>query len=144
MRVLYDTSVLVPAFLANHAAHPLAFPQLEMAQREDIQGYLSAHSLAEFYAVTTRLPLPLRISPGEAHATISRFLKYLIPVELSADDYWQAIARVNSLKLPGGVMYDAVVAQAALNVSVERLTTLNPRDFLRLGDEVSRLVHVPK
>ena len=91
MRVLYDTSVLVPAFLANHAAHPLAFPQLEMAQREDIQGYLSAHSLAEFYAVTTRLPLPLRIFPSEAHATILRFLKHLMPVELSADDYWQAI-----------------------------------------------------
>ncbi len=144
MKVLYDTSVLVPAFLADHTSHSLAFPQLEMAKREDIQGYLSTHSLAEFYSVTTRLPLPTRISPGEAHATISRFLRYLMPVELSADDYRQAIARVTSLSLSGGVMYDALIAQAALNANVDRLTTLNAKDFNRLGDQVSILVYVPE
>ncbi len=106
MKVLYDTSVLIPALLTDHTSHSLAFPQLEMARKDDIHGYLSAHSLAELYSVTTRLPKPLRILPGEAQAMILRLLKYLVPVELSAEDYRQAIARVSSLQLAGGVTFD--------------------------------------
>ena len=144
MKVLYDTSVLIPALLTVHSNHALAFFMLEMAREDNIQGYLSAHSLAEFYSVTTRLPPLLRISPVEAQATISRFLKYLLPVELSAEDYRWAIAQVTSLQLAGGVMYDAVIAQAALKAGVDQLITLNPKDFLRLGSEVSGLVVVPE
>ena len=144
MKVLYDTSVLIPALLVGHDKHSMAFPQLETAKRGDDQGYLSTHSLAEVYAVVTRLPQPLGISPESAKEITVDLLEYLVPVALSVDDYRQAIAPVTSLNLTDGVMYNAVIAQPALNASVERLATLNPKDFVRLGDEVSRLVHVPE
>lgn len=108
------------------------------------QGYLSTHSLAELYAVATRLPSPIGVSPEGTKAIILDLLEYLVPVELSASDYRQAIARVASLNLAGGVMYDAIIAQAALKVNVDRLITLNAKDFLRLGDQVSALVSVPE
>ena len=41
-------------------------------------------------------------------------------------------------------MYDAVIAQAALKAKVDRLVTLNPKDFVRLGDEVAEIVYVPE
>ena len=144
MKVLYDTSVLIPAFISGHEHHSLSFPQVNLAKRDDTQGYLSNHSLAEFYATTTRIPKPLRLSSAEAQATILRFLKYLIPVELSAVDYRKAIARTIKQGLSGGVMYDAVIAQAALKAKVDRLITLNPKDFGRLGDEVAEIVYVPE
>ncbi|MGB3765295.1 MAG: hypothetical protein WA947_01955 [Phormidesmis sp.] len=71
-------------------------------------------------------------------------LEYLKAVDLSAEDYRKAIARLTSLQLAGGVMYDAVIAQAALKAGVDQLITLNPKDFLRLGSEVSDLVRVPE
>ena len=144
MKVLYDTSVLIPAFISGHEHHSLSFPQVNLAKRDDVQGYLSSHSLAEFYATTTRIPKPLRLSSDEAYATILRFLKYLTPVELSAKDYRKAITRTTKMGLAGGVMYDAVIAQAALKAGVEQLITLNSKDFKRLGDEVSKIVYVPK
>ena len=144
MKFLYDTSLLVPALLVKHDRHSIAFPQLETAKRGDDQGYLSTHSLAELYAVATRLPQPIGVSPESAEAMILDMLEYLVPVELSTDDYRQAIARVTSLNLAGGVMYDAVIAQAALKANVERLITLNPKDFDRLGNKVSFLVDVPE
>lgn len=144
MRILYDTSVLIPAFISGHDNHSLSFPQVELANRDDTQGYLSAHSLAEFYSSTTGIPKPLKITPVEAQATIVRFLKYLVPVELSAVDYREAISRVTMQGLSGGVMYDAVIAQAALKAKVDRLVTLNPKDFVRLGNEVAEIVYVPE
>lgn len=144
MKVLYDTSLLIAALLVEHANHALALPKLELAQRGEVQGYLSTHSLAELYSVMTRLPPPLRVLPLEAEATIADLLQYLEPVSLIGSDYQRVIARMASLKLVGGGVFDAVIAQAALKASVDCLLTLNPKDFTRLGDDVAALVQVPE
>ena len=44
----------------------------------------------------------------------------------------------------GGVIFDAVIAQAALKVEVDQLITFNPKDFRRLGEDVAVLVKVPE
>jgi predicted nucleic acid-binding protein len=144
MKILYDTSVLIAALLVEHANHDLAFPQVELARRGEVEGYISTHSLAELYAVMTRLPRPLRVLPDEANAAIADLLEYLKPVPLLAEDYQRAIARMAELKLAGGSVFDAVIAQAALKVSVDHLVTLNPKDFVRLGDEIAAFVKVPE
>jgi predicted nucleic acid-binding protein len=144
MKVLYDTSVLIAALLVEHANHGLAFPHLELARRGKIKGYISTHSLAELYAVMTRLPQPLRVLPEEAAAAIADLLEYLEPVPLLAEEYQRAIARMVDLKLVGGGVFDTAIAQAALKVGVDRLVTLNPKDFVRLGDEIVTLVQVPE
>ena len=48
------------------------------------------------------------------------------------------------LNLPGGGIFDALIAQAAVKASVDVLLTLNPKHFVRLGDEVSSIVQVPQ
>lgn len=47
------------------------------------------------------------------------------------------------LNLPGGGIYDALIAQAALKGNVDRLLTLNPNDFVRLGEDIASLVQTP-
>ncbi len=48
-----------------------------------------------------------------------------------------------NLQLTGGGVFDAVIAQAALKVSVAHLL-LNPKDCTRLGNEIAVLVQVPE
>ncbi|MEO1395947.1 MAG: PIN domain-containing protein [Cyanobacteria bacterium J06634_5] len=121
MKILYDTSVLVPAVVTTHPNHALSLPQLENALRKDVLGFLSAHTLAELYSVATRLPVPHRVSPSNAQTIIKNLLGYLRVVALSAEDYQSVIAKMTALQLPGGVIFDALIAQAALNAKVDYL-----------------------
>lgn len=55
MKVLYDTSVLIAALLVNHPNHWLALPKLEMAQRQEVHGYVSTHTLSWSHCATSNL-----------------------------------------------------------------------------------------
>ena len=88
----------------------------------------------------TRLPDPLKVLPDEAGALIGDLMTYLKPVPLDVNDYQQAISRLTALRLAGGVMFDAIIAQAALKTGVEHLITLNAKDFVRLGDDIAAMV----
>lgn len=44
-----------------------------------------------------------------------------------------------TLNLPGGGIFDAVIAQAALKAKVDILLTLNPNHFTRLGNEIANI-----
>ncbi|AFY88033.1 MAG: tRNA(fMet)-specific endonuclease VapC [Chroococcidiopsis cubana SAG 39.79] len=144
MKILYDTSVLIAALLVEHTSHNLAFPKLELARRGEVKGYISTHSLAEIYAVITRLPQPLRVLPAEAEVAIADLLEYLEPVPLLTQEYQKAIALMTTQKLGGGGIFDAVIAQAALKVEADCILTLNPKDFTRLGDEIAVRVQMPE
>lgn len=143
MKVLYDTSVLIAAILVEHSNHAAALSKLELATSGEVQGY-PTHSLAELYSVMTRLPPPLRVTPEEAVAILTDLTEYIEPITLVAADYQRAIALMAQLNLPGGGIFDAVIAQAALKASVDCLMTFNAKDFVRLGQEISALVQVPE
>jgi predicted nucleic acid-binding protein len=143
MKVLYDTSLLISALLVEHANHSLALVNLELARSGEVAGYISTHSLAELYSVMTRLPQPLRVSPDEAEAAITDLLNYLEPVPLVAEDYQQVIHVMAALRLTGGGIFDAVIAQAALKANVDQILTFNPKDFVRLGDAIEQMVRQP-
>ena len=49
-----------------------------------------------------------------------------------------------SLNLPGGGIFDALIAQAALKGNAEVLLTLNAKHFTRLGAEIASLVQIPQ
>ena len=144
MKALYDTSVLIAALLVEHPNHTAALSRLELARRGEVRGYLSTHSLAELYSVMTRLPPPLRVTPKEAVVILTDLTKYVEPVPLVANDYQRAIELMTQLNLPGGGIFDAVIAQAALKAGVDHLMTFNAKDFVRLGKEISTLVRVPE
>lgn len=91
----------------------------------------------------TRIPVQPRIKPDQAQSLISDLVQYLTVIPLIADDYQAAIAQMASLNLPGGGIFDALIAQAALKADVDLLFTLNPKHFTRLSAEISHRVQVP-
>ncbi|MEO1145234.1 MAG: PIN domain-containing protein [Cyanobacteria bacterium J06638_22] len=144
MKVLFDTTVLVAGTLTQHPNHEPCFVELQRVFSGQHQGYLSTHSLAETYSVLTRLPIQPRISPANAESIIQRLLQYLEPVALTSKNYQAAIAQMTTLNLAGGAIFDALIAQAALNISAIRLLTLNPNHFTRLGAAIAQITEVPQ
>jgi predicted nucleic acid-binding protein len=143
VKVLYDTSALFAALVPTHPQHAACFTHLQTVQSGENQAYLSTHSVAELYSVMTRYPVQPRITPAEAHCLITDVLHYVGVVPLTLEHYQAAIAQMVQLQVPGGAIFDALIAQAAIIVQANTLITLNPRHFTRLGEEVSRLVQVP-
>lgn len=143
VRVLFDSSVLIPAMVTSHPRHETCCTWLNQAETGAIQGIASTHSLAEVYSVLTRLPLKPRISPKLAQRQINENLQGFELVSLAVEDYQTAIDRMVRCNLPGGGIFDALIAQAALNAVVDTILTLNPGDFTRLGEPIAPLVQVP-
>jgi predicted nucleic acid-binding protein len=71
-------------------------------------------------------------------------LQYLEAIPLLSNDYQTAIAQMAALNLPGGGIFDALIAQAALKAEVNVLLTLNPNHFTRLGNVIANIVQVPE
>lgn len=143
MKVLFDTSVIIAALLPKHPSHSPCFAKLQAAELHQIQGYLSTHSLAELYSVMTRMPSQPKMTPREAQSLLERCLQYLDAVPLETADYQAAIAQMTTLNLPGGGIFDALIAQAALKISADQILTLNPNHFTRLNSTIAQIVKVP-
>jgi predicted nucleic acid-binding protein len=136
MKALLDTSVLVPAFVARLQRHHAGVSCLRRARRRGNTLHVAAHSLAETYAVLTRLPMRPRISGGLARKLIRENLASAAQVvALSARDYEAALGRMADLGLNGGAVYDALIVQAALKADVDRVFTFNGSDFARVWPE---------
>jgi predicted nucleic acid-binding protein len=58
MKVFLDTNVLVAAVMKQHVDHERSFAVLDRVHAGKDDGTVSAHSLAEMYAVMTKLPVP--------------------------------------------------------------------------------------
>ncbi|NJR69093.1 MAG: type II toxin-antitoxin system VapC family toxin [Synechococcales cyanobacterium CRU_2_2] len=142
MRTLFDTSTLVAALLEDHPQHIFCLSWLEKVHNATTLGFVSTHTLAELYSVLTRLPRIPKLQPREVNALLGN-LQILEKIVLEPQDYEAAIHRLVNLQLTGGIVFDALIAQAALKAGASRLLTLNAKDFLRLGAEVAPLVVSP-
>jgi predicted nucleic acid-binding protein len=134
---------MVAASLAQHPAHTPCFAVLQPIRTQQHQGYLSTHSLAEMYSVLTRMPSPSKLSPQNVQRLIERNLQFLATITLEKADYQAAIAQMTALNLPGGGIYDALIAAAALKISADPLMTLNSKHFIRLDAAIAQIVVVP-
>lgn len=143
MKIFFDTSTLVAALVVQHPLHLVCVPRLLRVQGGQDSGLVSTHSLAELYSVLTRLPYRPRISPDVAQRLILENLRAFEKVQLDASDYEQAIAQMVECNLPGGGIFDALIAQAALKSNADVLLTLNPKDFIRLSEAIANRVEVP-
>ena len=98
--------------------------------------FVSAHTLAEAYAVLTTLPVKPRLGPGLAWRLIQENVAaHGRTVTLTAREYLSVMGELAVRGLTGGVVYDALIARAARKARVDRLVTLNPADFLRVWPE---------
>lgn len=91
----------------------------------------------------TRLPIQARILPSYAENIILNLLQYLETIPLRSTDYQAAIAQMATLKIPGGGIFDALIAQAALKAEVDKILTLNPSHFTRLDPAIAQITQVP-
>ena len=145
MKALFDTSLLVAALVNVHPRHSQALPWLEKAHTEELGRYLSTHSLAETYAILTKLPIRPKIQPRTASGMIEQgALSVATLVSLNGDDYRKIIHHLADEGHHGGIIYDALIAHAAQKADVDYLVTLNRRHFLRVWPGASDRIVDPQ
>jgi predicted nucleic acid-binding protein len=142
MKVLFDTNILIASMVEAHPNHSISLSWIVKLKSKVINGYISTHSIAELYAVMTRLPLS-KLSPQQVHDVIINNLEDFHTVELETTDYLEVLKNITQLNIIGGGIYDAIIAQAALKAKADILLTLNPKHFTRLGVEIAKLVRDP-
>ena len=139
MKVFCDTNVLVAAFLQGHPHHNSARPVIERVKAGHDDGFVSAHSLAETYAVLTRLPGGDQVAAPVAWQLIAEnVLKDFTVVGLSSKDYADTLASAARNGVEGGKTYDALLLAAAAKSGAERIYTTNVRHFQSLADDELR------
>jgi len=133
VKIFLDTNVLVSAVVQQHESHARSLAILERVQNEEDEGFISGHTLAEIYAVLTKLPAPLRHSPEQALLSIEEnIIKYFKVITLTGADYSALVREVALAGVQGGTVYDAVLLKCALKSAVERIFTLNVKHFVNL------------
>jgi predicted nucleic acid-binding protein len=142
MRLLLDTSVLVAAMVEADDHHARAFPWLQRVQTAADSGVVAAHSLAEVYAILTRLPLRPRLSATDTQQLIQHnILGVCEIVALDATDYTTMLEHLAVTGIVGGATYDALILYTARKITLDQIVTFNTGDFQRLfPDLVSRIV----
>jgi predicted nucleic acid-binding protein len=144
LRVLLDTSVVVAALLPGHPSHVPAISWLSRAKSGAFEFLFSAHSLAELYAVLTRIPLSPRISPQTAGQLIQEnVLSVAAILALTADEYVALLKGLVDKSLSGGVVYDAVIAKVAEGAKADLLVTLNVGHFQKVWPEAAARIVSP-
>ncbi len=144
MKVLLDSSSLIAAMLPDHVHHAPAHAWLSRAIAGDLEFVVSGHSVAEVYSVLTRLPRTPRISPSEAWRMVQdNILSCAQIVVLTGDDYVVLLAELSRQSLGGGLVYDAIIAQAAALAEVDLLVTLNTDHFQQVWPSGARKITSP-
>lgn len=139
MKVFCDTNVLVAAFLRGHPYHNAARPVLERVKAGQDEGFVATHSLAEAYAVLTRLPSGNQVAPTVAWQLISEnVVKSFTIVTLTSKEYAQTLEKAATDGVEGGRTYDALLLAAAAKSGADRIYTTNVRHFLSLADDELR------
>lgn len=113
--IAVDTSVAVAAFATWHEGHRRA----RRAMGRDTR--LPAQVAIETYSVLTRLPPPHRARPN----LVQSFLTEQFPsrlLTLSPSGHRDILARLASLNMGGGSVYDAMVAATALESEMVLIT----------------------
>ena len=144
MRALFDTSVLIAGLVEAHGKHVQSFPWLQKIRHAEVQGLIAAHSIAETYAVLSTLPVSPRITPSAAWALLEHsILPFVQAVDLSDQETQVVVQRLSRQGFAGGVVYDALIAEAAKKGKAECVVTLNVSDFQRIAQGTSLSIREP-
>ncbi|MEM1357468.1 MAG: PIN domain-containing protein [Bacteroidota bacterium] len=135
-----ETSILFPAFSPEVPNHQKCFDLFRSLREQGEIVCMSMHLYAELYSNLTRFPKVGKIPPKVA-ATLIKSLRreeLVSIVDLTVDDYENALDRCAEKGLVSGVIFDALHLQAAIKAEVDYLYTNNLRDFERLwGNNLS-------
>jgi predicted nucleic acid-binding protein len=121
---------MVAAVCTWHERHLAAANEIERRLARSERLVVAAHSLAETYAVLTRLPAPHRLAPADAWSLVkANFVDHATVASLDAAAYSTLLRRLAALGIAGGRTYDALIGECAQRARVDALLTLNPRHF---------------
>jgi predicted nucleic acid-binding protein len=105
--IALDTSVAIPLLVRSHTSH------------DDVKRWwarrpvaLAGHAAAETYAVLTRLPGDLRVTPQDAARLLRE--RFSEPLLLDAATQRRLPEILAERDISGGAVYDALVALAAV------------------------------
>ena len=144
MKVLFDTSVLVAAPIDSHSNHARAFPWLLKAKRDEIEGIIGTHTLAELYAILTSLPVQKNVPSTDVWRLIQdSVLSSFEIVQLTKDDYQFVLESLSQNNIRGGTTYDALIAHAAYKANTDKLLTLNQNHFKRVYPSIAGIIEEP-
>lgn len=110
-----DTSVAIPLLVQTHRSHASV---VRWWNGRPVA--LSGHAAVETYAVLTRLPGDLRVSPADAARVLRE--RFAQPLLLGARATRRLPDVLSRLGLAGGAVYDALVALAAAEHGAELAT----------------------
>jgi predicted nucleic acid-binding protein len=96
--------------------------------------FCAAHSVAELYAVMTRLPVRPRITPEQGVLFVENVRDYFSVVTLSAAEQFEAARR----GVGGAKVYDLLTLKCALKSGAERVYALNLQEFMRMAPQEIR------
>ena len=141
MKEFFDTSVLVAAHVKQHTHHALSLAALARATRATSS--CAAHSLAEVYAVVTRLPLKPSVTPEQALLFLDDVRERLTVILLDEAGYIDTLRDLAARGIPGGQIYDGLVLRCAASVAAETIYTWNVKHFQRIAPHLADCIRTP-
>lgn len=143
LKILFDSSALIAAFVESHPKHKSALSFLMKAKNKEFQLFVSSHTILEIYSVLTSAPFKPKITPIIAKQLIENNVKNIAKIiYLTDEDSFNIVDKMFNSNFSGGIVYDAIVVECALKAKVDEILTLNSKDFLRLTDKMSIKVSV--
>src|SRR4029079_7786570 len=130
--VFLDTSVLLAGLIDLGPAHESARVVMDRVASGAIHPAATAwHCCLEFFSVSTRLPAEFRLTSADAVTLIeTEILDRLTVADLPAAARRDLLRQSVADRVFGGRVYDAHIAQIALEVGASVVVTDNRRHFL--------------
>jgi len=141
LSIFFDTSVLLAAFFEDHEHHEASLRVFDKVTRRT--GSCAAHTIAELYATSTRLPGRHRLSGDQALLLIENVTKRLTLVHLDGQQYVATIDGAVAAGITGGTVYDAVILACASKARARVIYTWNVRHFQRAFPDAAERVQIP-
>jgi predicted nucleic acid-binding protein len=107
------------------------------------RAFCAVHSIAEVYAVMTRLPVRPSISPEQGVLFLESLRERVSFVGLDGDEYFSVIQRAASHHLTGGRIYDALICGCARKISPAVIFTWNVRHFKEFAADLADRIRTP-
>ena len=145
MKVLCDTDVIVASIATDHPHHQAAAHFRDLVNRGDLSGYLSTHSLAETYAILTRVPFQPRFSAAQVwRVQQDDILPRFELVPLDREDYRRTVDYCSQHGWLGGRIYDALHIAAARKAECDIIYTFNVKHFRELAPDLAGRIRAPQ
>ncbi len=137
--IAVDTNVIVAALQISHEFYHRAAAALEKLDPATV--LLPQAVLFEAYSVMTRFPTPERLRPEVAQNLLAETFAAARIVAMPAEKSWDVLRRSVAGGIVGGRIYDAVIANIAIEAGARELLTFNARHFETFADRIT--IRVP-